>query len=200
MIKTKDKLLQVAFREFLMHTYKDVTLEHLVEELGVTKGAFYHHFSSKLDVFVQVVDTYLSSFDDLFAREYDPAIKLTENLVKLLEISMQRMVETFKDLGEEVGMVNFYGFMLEAYKYYPEFKEKVTELQKQKEIACYVNYINEAKRQKEIRVTIDSLLLAEIIRNLFDGIAFNEYFSYQDEEIIRKIRQSLDFLVELIKI
>jgi hypothetical protein len=111
---------------------------------------------------------------------------------------MQRMVETFKDLGEEVGMVNFYGFMLEAYKYYPEFKEKVTELQKQKEITCYVNYINEAKRQKEIRVTIDSSLLAEIIRNLFDGIAFNEYFSYQDEEIIRKIRQSLEFLVELI--
>lgn len=197
--ETKDKLIQVAFREFLMHTYKDVTLEHLVVELGLTKGAFYHHFSSKHDVFVQVVDTYLASFDDLFMREYDPAIKLAENLVILIETSMKRMLEIFNDLGEELGMVNFYGFLLEAFKYYPDFKEKVTEMQKQKELVCYVGYINEAKRHKEIKISVDSLLMAEMIRNLFDGIAFNEYFSYQDEDIIRKIRQSMEFLIELIK-
>jgi AcrR family transcriptional regulator len=199
MATTKDKLLKVAFREFLMHTYKDVTLEHLVMELGMTKGAFYHNFSSKHDVFVQVVDAYLSSFDDLFAREYDPGMKLVENLLLLIETSINRMRETFEDLGDEVGMVNFYGFLLEAFKYYPEFKEKVTEMQKQKELVCYVGYINAAKLHKEIRVSIDSLLLAEMIRNLFDGIAFNEYFSYQDENIIKKIRQSLEFLIELVK-
>lgn len=199
MIKTKDKLLQVAFREFLMHTYKDVTLKHLVMELGVTKGAFYHHFSSKNDVFIQVVDAYLSGFDDLFSRDYNPEMKLVENLMVFIEESIRRMHDIFRDIGEDVGMVNFYGFMLEAFKYYPDFKEKVTELQKQKELVCYVNYINEAKRYKEIRILVDSLLLAEMIRNLIDGIAFNEYFSFQDEEIIGKIRQSLEYLVELIK-
>jgi AcrR family transcriptional regulator len=198
MAKTKEKLLQVAFREFLMHTYKDVTLEHLVMELGVTKGAFYHHFSSKHDLFIKVVDAYLVSFDDLFAREYDPELKLAGNLVVLIELSIQRMHETIPDM-EGLGLINFYGFMLEAYKYYPEFKEKVTFLQKQKEISCYVSYINAAKEQQEIRVSVDSLLLAEMIRNLFDGIAFNDYFSFQDEQMIRKIRQSLEFVIELIK-
>ena len=199
MATTKDKLLKAAFREFLMHTYKDVTLEHLVVELGVTKGAFYHHFSSKLDLFIQVVDSYLSGFDDLFTREYDPNMKLADNLLVLIETSMNRMNETFAELGEELGLVNFYGFLLEAFKYYPEFKEKVTELQKRNEIECYVRYINAAKFHQEIRVSLDSLLLAEIIRNLFDGIAFNDYFSFQDENIIRKIRQSLEFMIELIK-
>lgn len=199
MVKTKDKLLQVAFREFLMHTYKDVTLEHLVEELGVTKGAFYHHFNSKLDLFIQVVDSYFADFDNLFTRKYNPELKLAQNLSILIEISIQRMHETVSDLGEELGMVNFYGFLLEAYKYYPDFREKVTELQKRKEISCYVGYINAAKLQQEIRVSVDSLLLAEIIRNLFDGIAFNDYFSYQDDNILQKIRQSLEFMIELIK-
>jgi AcrR family transcriptional regulator len=199
MAKTKDKLLQVAFREFLMHTYKDVTLEHLVLELGMTKGAFYHHFNSKHDLFIQVVDAYLAGFDDLFTTEYDPKLKLVENLLILVDLSMQRMLKTFSDLGEELGMVNFYGFLLEAYKYYPDFKEKMTEMQKQKELECYVGFINAAKKHKEIRVSVDSLLLAEIIRNLFDGIAFNDYFSFQDENIIPKIRQSLEFVVELIK-
>jgi AcrR family transcriptional regulator len=199
MATTKDKLLHVAFREFLMHTYKDVTLEHLVDELGVTKGAFYHHFSSKHDLFIQVVDAYLAGFDDLFAREYNPDLKLAENLAILIDISIQRMHDTVAGLGEELGMINFYGFLLEAYKYYPDFRDKVTELQKQKEISCYVGYINAAKLHQEIRVSVDSLLLAEIIRNLFDGIAFNDYFSYQDDNILQKIRQSLEFIVELIK-
>jgi TetR/AcrR family transcriptional regulator, transcriptional repressor for nem operon len=199
MATTKNKLLQVAFREFLKHTYKDVTLEHLVKELGVTKGAFYHHFSSKHDVFVQVVDAYLASFDELFTRPYDPQMKLADNLLALIETSIQKMHETVEGLGEGMNLVNFYGFLLEAYKYYPHFKEKVTDLQKQKEITCYVNYINAAKLNQEIRISLDSLLLAELIRNLFDGVAFNEYFSYQDENIINKIRQSLEFMIELIK-
>jgi AcrR family transcriptional regulator len=199
MATTKDKLLQVAFREFLMHTYKDVTLGHLVLELGVTKGAFYHHFSSKHDVFVQVVDAYLGSFDELFTREYDAEMKLADNLLVLIETSIQKMHETVEGLGEGLGMVNFYGFLLEAFKYYPGFREKVTEKQKRKELEFYVGYINAAKLHKEIRVSVDSLLLAEMVRNLFDGIAFNEYFSDPDENIILKIRQSLDFVVELIK-
>jgi TetR/AcrR family transcriptional regulator, transcriptional repressor for nem operon len=198
MEKTKDKLLHVAFREFLMHTYKDVTLEHLVEELGVTKGAFYHHFSSKHDLFIQVVDAYLAGFDDLFAREYDPGLKLIGNLLVPVELSVQRMHDTVSEL-DGLGLVYFYGFLLEAYKYYPDFRDKVTELQKRKEISCYVGYINAAKLHQEIRVSVDSLLLAEIIRNLFDGIAFNDYFSFRDDNILQKIRQSLEFIVELIK-
>jgi len=199
MTRTKDKLLQAAFREFLMHTYKDVTLEHLVMELGLTKGAFYHHFSSKHDLFIQVVDAYLASFDDLFVREYDPELKLAGNLVVLIGVSIQRINETISGI-EGQGLVNFYGFLLEAYKYYPQFKEKVTVLQKQKEIGCYISYINAAKLHQEIRVSVDSLLLAEIIRNQFDGIAFNDYFSYQDDNMLLKIRQSLEFIIELIKI
>lgn len=198
MEKTKDKLLHVAFREFLMHTYKDVTVGHLVMELGVTKGAFYYHFSSKHDLFVRVVDAYLTGFDDLFAREYDPALKLIGNLLVPVEVSIQRMQNTFAEF-EGLELVNFYGFLLEAYKYYPDFREKVTVLQKRKEINCYAGYINAAKLHQEIRVSVDSLLLAEIIRNLFDGIAFNDYFSYQDDNILQKIRQSLEFIVELIK-
>jgi TetR/AcrR family transcriptional repressor of nem operon len=199
MATTKDKLLHVAFREFLMHTYKDVTLEQLVKELGVTKGAFYHYFSSKQDLFIQVADAYFINFDDLFAREYNPDLKLSENLSILIELSIQRMHETVPDLGEELGMINFYGFLLDAYKYYPDFREKVTELQRQKEISSYVVYINAAKHHQEIRVSVDSLLLAEIIRNLVDGIAFNDYFNYQNDNILQKIRQSLEFIVEQIK-
>jgi TetR/AcrR family transcriptional repressor of nem operon len=199
MATTKDKLLHVAFREFLMHTYKDVTLEHLVKELGVTKGAFYHYFSSKQDLFIQVADAYFINFDDLFAREYNPDLKLSENLSILIELSIQRMHETVPDLGEELGMINLYGFLLDAYKYYPDFREKVTELQRQKEISSYVVYINAAKHHQEIRVSVDSLLLAEIIRNLVDGIAFNDYFNYQNDNILQKIRQSLEFIVEQIK-
>jgi AcrR family transcriptional regulator len=199
MTETKEKLLQVAFREFLLQSYKDVTLEQLVVKLGLTKGAFYHHFSSKQDVFTQVVDMYLAGFEQVFSHPYNPQIGLTGNLSGVIEMSISKLKALFVSLGESFSMINFYGFMLEAYKYYPDFNEKVIEMQRQKEISCYVYYINEAKKNKEIKLSVDSFLLAQMLRNQIDGISLNEYLSNEEKDIMTRITEALDFIVELVQ-
>lgn len=43
----------------LRHGYNDLGIQSLLESTGVPKGSFYHHFKSKQDFALQVVDLYM---------------------------------------------------------------------------------------------------------------------------------------------
>lgn len=47
MSDTKDDILEAATKLFLQRSYDAVSIKDITEAVGVTKGAFYHHFSSK---------------------------------------------------------------------------------------------------------------------------------------------------------
>ena len=48
------KLISVATKEFSRKGYAGASTERIVERAGVTRGALYHHFSSKSDLFLAV--------------------------------------------------------------------------------------------------------------------------------------------------
>ncbi|MEI6766079.1 MAG: TetR/AcrR family transcriptional regulator [Bacteroidota bacterium] len=197
MAETKEKLLTLAFMEFLKRPYREVTLEQLVKELGLTKGAFYHNFESKQDLFVKVVDMYLDSFDDMYERSYNATLPLVENIMEVVQISIERMTQLKEAVPEDVDELNFFGFIMDAMKYYPGFKRKMAGIHKNKEMALYVRFINEAKCNKDIRVSVDSLLLAATFMHLFDGIAMGEYLKGKNGDVLSSIRNSLEFICDL---
>lgn len=49
-IHTKKNLLDKAFYLIEKNGYDNVTIDQICSELGLTKGAFYHHFKSKADI------------------------------------------------------------------------------------------------------------------------------------------------------
>jgi AcrR family transcriptional regulator len=197
MAETKEKLLSLAFMEFLKHSYREVTLEQLVKELGLTKGAFYHHFESKQDLFVKAVDMYLDSFDEVYDRPYNATLPLVENIMEVVQISVDRMTHLKEAVPGDVDEMNFFGFIMDAMKYYPGFKQKMAGIHKNKEMALYVRFINEAKCNKDIRVSVDSLLLAATFMHLFDGIGMSEYLKGRKGDVLDSIRKSLEFICDL---
>lgn len=48
---TRERLLRAAERLFVRYGFEAVGVERIVKAAGVTKGAFYHHFSDKLAAF-----------------------------------------------------------------------------------------------------------------------------------------------------
>jgi TetR/AcrR family transcriptional repressor of nem operon len=57
---TKDRLLEAGLAMLLEHGYNDLGIHALLEETGIPKGSFYHHFKSKEDFSLQVIDRYMT--------------------------------------------------------------------------------------------------------------------------------------------
>jgi TetR/AcrR family transcriptional repressor of nem operon len=56
---TKERTLDVGLRMLLRHGYNDLGVQAVLKEAGIPKGSFYHHFASKEDFALQVVERYM---------------------------------------------------------------------------------------------------------------------------------------------
>ena len=53
---TRERLLQAARDQFGAHGYDGASLDAILDQAGVKRGALYHHFDSKLELFDAVLD------------------------------------------------------------------------------------------------------------------------------------------------
>lgn len=56
---TKQRMLDAGLAMLLEHGYNDLGIQALLEATGTPKGSFYHHFASKEDFALQVIDQYM---------------------------------------------------------------------------------------------------------------------------------------------
>ncbi len=56
---TRQLLLEKGIELLLQHGYHDLGIAALLETTGIPKGSFYHHFGSKQDYALQVIDLYM---------------------------------------------------------------------------------------------------------------------------------------------
>ena len=61
--ETVEKILSVSLKLFMEKGYDHTTIQDIVDALGMSKGAVYHHFKSKEDIFDRICDQYYDSKD-----------------------------------------------------------------------------------------------------------------------------------------
>ncbi|MCR4428628.1 MAG: TetR/AcrR family transcriptional regulator [Caldiserica bacterium] len=62
--ETRALLLNVSQNLFSRKGYEEVSVEEICRQAGVSKGGFYHHFSSKEELFLELLDRWLSKLDE----------------------------------------------------------------------------------------------------------------------------------------
>ncbi|MBI2899160.1 MAG: TetR/AcrR family transcriptional regulator [Planctomycetes bacterium] len=77
------KLLAAAESLFLARSYADVTMDLIAEKAQVTKGALYHHFASKEDLYLAMMAADLEAKRDLFVAAASSASGCRERLRRL---------------------------------------------------------------------------------------------------------------------
>lgn len=61
MHETKQRLLLTGLQLMLVRGYSALGIQELLDETGVPKGSFYHHFASKEEFALQAVDLYTAN-------------------------------------------------------------------------------------------------------------------------------------------
>lgn len=83
-VRTRETLLDTAIELVRQSNYDNVGVNEICSHAGVTKGAFYHHFQSKADLYSAAADHYWreikAELDTLCSPSYTPLEQL-ENLI-----------------------------------------------------------------------------------------------------------------------
>lgn len=158
MNNAKEIILRTSFKLFLQKSYKSVTLREIIKETGLSNGAFYHYFDNKEELFKKVVEMYWIDVTNI------PIVKHQEvSLLFYIQQSLQRwngISHFIEHEFEPDTYIDCYLFVSEAYRLFPELKEKSLRIQR-KEIENWTDVINMAKHKQEINIKIESNHLAE---------------------------------------
>ena len=86
-IDTRLKLMQTATQLIWDSNYDNVGIADICKQAGVTKGAFYHHFSSKAELFVSACkndwDEVSKEMDEVLSPRYS-ALQQLENILAIM--------------------------------------------------------------------------------------------------------------------
>jgi TetR/AcrR family transcriptional repressor of nem operon len=121
--KTKERILDAAQTLILGHGYGATTVDKVIEEAGITKGAFFYHFDTKAElaraIIKRHVEADLALLDDLTAK----AERLSRDPLQQLLIMVGLLIDAASEAVEAVP-----GCLIASFAYQKmEFDEETTE-------------------------------------------------------------------------
>jgi AcrR family transcriptional regulator len=75
--ETRSRILEAAVKQFSINGFNKASVDNICEQAGVSKGAFYHHFQTKQDVFLALLDGWLQTFDQAIEASKDRPVPET---------------------------------------------------------------------------------------------------------------------------
>ncbi|RLD59508.1 MAG: hypothetical protein DRJ05_06310 [Bacteroidetes bacterium] len=172
---TKSYIVETAFKLFLTKGYRATSMSALVKESNLSKGAFYHYFKSKEELYNAVIDTYFLSFKksaDLDSTK-DLSLKEFEKSVKEF---MNYLVPEISRVSER-GMSAYFAMFFEAFNEYPAFNVEVKRFYSKFKSIVKGKLIKE-KGLTEENANIEAVKIIAHIEGLFFWVAL-----YPNEEI-----------------
>lgn len=93
--ETRARILKSAEERFALEGYDATGVAQICQSAGVSKGAFYHHFPSKQEVFLELLNEWLGDMDKQFAMLRKATGRVPDKL-----LSMSRMVRIVIQAGQ----------------------------------------------------------------------------------------------------
>jgi TetR/AcrR family transcriptional regulator len=83
----RDELLAVAIAEFDAKGYAKASLNHILDEVGMSKGQFYHHFANKEGLYFALIDHLIACKREFF-RGRAPPDPMPVDVFELLRVQL----------------------------------------------------------------------------------------------------------------
>lgn len=197
---TKERIKETALRLFLEKGYA-VGINEIIRESGTSKGAFYHHFSSKNELFTDTVDEFFFvDYDGIEEVMEDAALSPRSKVSALVKVAFgpfRKISSLLAVEHEEEKVINYLGIIAE-YPNYENLKNKsMSRFKKLRE--AFMNVFLSAKEGKAIAQTVNIDTLSTHLGILIDGAILDSILTFgsveKSEEIcLKSVEQLLDLL------
>jgi AcrR family transcriptional regulator len=104
--ETQARILEAAVKQFSISGYNKASVDSICAAAGISKGAFYHHFKTKQDVFLALLDGWLQTFDQAIEASKDRPVPET------FQMMTEYFPYIFQSASENLPM--FLEFLLQA--------------------------------------------------------------------------------------
>ena len=188
----------VSLKLFLQKNFKEVTMKEIVEETGLSKGAFYHYFESKEKLFYEIIEYFFSAI-----LAYDFNLLPADSLFNFYHTYADQMnslrfqfLNSEKD--EDFINLNFFALLFDAFKLFPEFRSKM-KLYHQKEMNAWIEIIKKARAASEINSPMTDKQIAQIFMFTSDGLTMNLTMESNTSDLDKKLASMWDNFYETLK-
>ncbi len=203
MSDAKEHIIKVACKLFLQKSYKEVTLKELVKSTGLSKGAFYHYFESKEQLFFAVLEFFFSTIMVHRYENYsnESFYKFYHDYANEVITYSKEYLKTFiGDEEEGEFTMNYFTLAFDALKLFPEIRARMVEEQK-KEQNVWTEVIKRARKNGEIRSSMSDEEIAQLFIFSSDGAAMHMMMTGEKmEKMVEPFMRLWDRLYEQIKV
>jgi TetR/AcrR family transcriptional regulator, transcriptional repressor for nem operon len=203
MNESKEHIIKVACKQFLQKNFKEVTMNQLVKSTGLSKGAFYHYFESKEQLFLEVVEFFYTTVMKLHYENYsrESFYKFYHEYANEIKKASKEYLSLFRgNKSEEEFNLNYFVLSFDALKLFPAFRARMVEEQ-HKELKIWTDVISDARKNGEIKSVISDEQIAQLFIFTSDGVAMHMIMEgIKIEEMVTPFMELWDKLYEQIKV
>lgn len=165
---TRERILQSAIELFGDKGYHATSVQEICDQAGVSKGAFFHYFSSKNEILFEihqfVVDSWISQCEAIL---YNHQINSSQKIFRFIEAVLQSIVD-YRQQGKILikEITTLEGEASESIKAKRDYAEEIV-----------ASIINEGIQSGEFKSNQDSRIMTKL---LFGTINWTHYW-YEPE-------------------
>lgn len=164
--ETKSKIIEYSTKLFLDKGFKGVTLSDILKETGLSKGAFYHHFSSKEELFVELMKFLIDEFANIPYDMFDNSSLYNFYIDYINHLTNQ----------PEKKVINSFQYttlLYDAIKIIPDLKNRI-KIIKETEEKNWINVVRKARVNGEIDTPMSDEQITKMFLSSSSGIGINQ--------------------------
>jgi TetR/AcrR family transcriptional regulator, transcriptional repressor for nem operon len=194
MTDTKEYIIDEAFKLFLSQSYEAVSISDICNAIGLTKGALYHHFKSKEELFYAVIDRHFVISE----------MEIDVNTATLKDYNEIALNHTFKILktvfnNTNYNQVNYLSLIADSFRHYKGFSDSKVELF-ERELDKIRIILDNAILRGEIRKDVNTLVLAQLYFSTHLGMAGELVCQKDIDQVVITLKKQFEELYNLLKI
>ena len=174
----KEHLYATVFKLFLMKRYDAVSITDIEKESGMTRGAIVYYGKDKKGLYHDVLRHYLVDSQNLDFKLGKGDFKSLGDFIEEYVRSCQETMNRFHqiDVTIENGSRAYMALILQVCDYFPDLHEQYLE-NRNKELLKWIEIIQMAIGNKEVRSDIDVITTAKIFMSIFYGQSYLDALS-----------------------